>query len=585
MAQALNSEKLKKVARTHNVSPGRISQLLDRCLGGENEQPPALTAGLIPYRVVVEKQRQRPLATLSKQRGSACAFKSLLDNVPGLFEGLDAMIQAKLKDSPYAQLLTPMAFHGEFKRLLAETHWPRDQYPYTTESLAYESVRRYLKQRTSELVQANQQRRQPLPRDLGTPSRRYRALRTIQIDEHVLDLQGRIHLKLNDELIPLRLSRANVLVAIDVDTQCVLGYFLAPTRTPNQQDMLTLLDVCVQPWQPLDLATKGLSYTPGACFPSGLERDFPISFGTVQLDNALMHRAQSVIDLLCEHMGATLSYGPPAMPKIRQLIESIFDYINKVVSHRPASTSGSYPTDPKKESRKNLKKTPVITFQTLNEALSVVLTEYNVTPKSALGNATPLALFQNHYENHFIRYVTREFRRQWQPFISTKEVTLHWYKHEKRAPHVNFNYERYRGPGLMAVAGKEKRIRIQFDRRDVRTVRAFSLDGKAIGLLQVSTPWQRFPHSMKLKEVIHKNAKKWRLNARDPLADYFRHLLEHNGRSDANLSVLRVYTEFTAGMSDKLLLAAPIESSVVTPSLSGKCSKHVWHPITANHRR
>ena len=582
MAQALNSDKLKEVARKNYVSCGRISQLLDRCLGGDSEQPPVLTAGLIPYRVVVEKRRQRPLATLSKQSGSACAFKSLLVKVPGLVERLEAMIMAKIKDSPHAQQLTPMAFHGEFKRLLREAHWPQDQYPYTTASLAYESVRRYLDQRTDELTQAHQQRRQPPPRDLSIPSKRYRALRKIQIDEHVVDLQGRVNLMLNDELIPLRHARANVLVAMDVDTSCVLGYYLAPTGSPNQQDMLTLLDNCVQPWQPLELSTPGLSYMPGACFPSGLEGNFPISFGVVQLDNALMHRAQSVINLLCEHMGASISYGLPGMPKVRALIESIFDYINDKVSHRPASTSGSYPTDPKRESRKNLKNPPVITFQTLNEALSIVLTEHNITPMASLGYKSPLALFEHHCSTHFVRYVPNILRRQWQPFISSKVVSLHWYKHENRLPHISFQYERYYGPGLIEVAGKERRIRVQFNRRDIRTLQAFTMEGIELGALLVSTPWQRFPHSLALRAAIHKQNKQAHFNMRDPLADHFRYLLENRGKPDVALSLLRVYTEFTAG-SDRLLLADSDETSVGRPSIPGKHSQYLWHTSSANH--
>lgn len=576
-------KKLKKIARQHNVSIGFVSQLLNRCLGGEEDKEPALTIGLVPYQTLVNKQRKKSLPTLQKKCGGACAFKELLKEVPGLREGLDEMIQAKLKDAPYAQRLTPQAFHGEFKRILSESHWPRDRYPFTTESLAYASVRRYLKKRIDELQKERQQRRLSPPRKLTHSKRIYRAMRATQIDEHILNLRGSVHLELNDELIPLPIARANVLVPVDVDTTCILGYLLAPTRHPNQQDMLTLFDNCLQPWQPLELMTPGLSYAPGASFPNGLDDAFPISFGTVHMDNALMHRANSVIDLICENLGATLDLGLPAMPIIRELVESIFDYISEHLSNRVASTTGSHPKDPIKESRKNQKKVPLITFQILIEALSIILTEYNITPRADLGYASPLELYQHHCTNHFVRYVPHFISEQWQPFIGSMELPLHWYKHENRLPFVNFYYARYQGPGLLQAAGEHIRIRVLFDRRDIRTLQAYTLSGEYLGVLHAPLSWQRFPHSLSTRQWIHKNVKRYRLNMRDPLSSYFRYLLDNKGHPNTALSLLRVYNEFTAETDGGLILrdSNTPPTNATSPTIE---NHHIWHPDMANHR-
>ena len=584
VAQVLGGASLQAVAHQHDLSPGRISQLLNRCLGGEADAPPALTAGLIPHRVVVTKQRQRPLPRLAKPGGASCAFQALLDAVPSLRTKLDTMIKANLDEQNTAQRLTPLGFYGEFERLLTEAHWPRDQYPYTTSDLANESVRRYLHQRTAVLQQQELLDHQSPPKDQGIRPPRYRALRAIQIDEHLLHLRSRVELQLNDELIPLPIGRASVLVAVDVDTHCILGYLLVPTEAPNQQDLLTLLDQCLQPWQPLTLRTPGLRYTPGASFPSGLSADFPVSFGTVQMDNAWMHWAGSVVDLLCEQCGATLNLGIAGIPEIRALVESLFDYINRHFSHRVASTTGSYPTDPKKESRKNQQRPPVITFQTVNEALSVILTDYNLRPQAALGGAAPLELFQHHCANHYVRYVPELLRRQWQPFLGSGVRPLRWYRHEHRQPHVNFYYERYHGPGLLRVAGRETSIRVQFDRRDLRTLQAFTLAGEDLGVLQVATPWQRFPHSLALRQTIHKAVKRHRLSARDPLADYFRRLLEQKDKPAMALSLLRVYTEFTAGLSQPLILGADSDLDHPSSRASQTPPRYRWDPDGANHR-
>ena len=585
VAQALSgTDRFGEIARQHNVSRGRVSQLLNRCLGGESNKPPALTRGLVPHHRVVENQRQTQVPNLSQPRGNSCAFKDLLKAIPALPLALDAMIMAKLNDAPNAQRLTPEAMHGEFKRVLAEANWPQDRYPYTSASVAYESVRRYLHRRMDELLLARHHRQPSSAQHPLLHEKVHRAQRAVQIDEHTLDLQGLVYLLLNGEMIPLRLARASVLLATDVDTHCILGYVLAPTRHPNQQDMLALLDQCFAPWKPLTLTTPGFEYSPGACFPSGLDESYPISFGTVQMDNALMHSAHSVIDLLCKQFGATLSLGHPAMPKTRRLVESVFDYINKTCSHRFASTAGSSPVDPKRESRKNQKRPPAVTFQTINEALSVILAEYNITPQPSLGGATPLALFAHHCESHFVRYIPQQYRQAWKPFTGSKEVTLHWYKHELRIPHVNFHGVRYQGPGLMKVAGNTKRVRVEFDRRDIRTLQAFAPSGDALGELHAPSSWRRYPHSLATRQLIQKNAKHHRFNARDPLATYFRHLLENKNQPKTALSILRIYTEFTAGRNGDLMLADGQSRPRGSRQSTRRSRRNVWHAGIANHR-
>lgn len=200
VAAVLEGAQVKAVAGHFGLTPGRVSQLLDRCLGGDASAPPALTVGLLPGHNLKVRQRSSDLPTLAHTHGEACAFQALLDTAPGLRHELDRMILAKLRDDPGAQRLTPSAFHGAFKRVLAEAHWPRDRYPYTTATLAYESVRRYLHTRRAELERESLQRRQRRtePTRALESAPIHRALQRVQIDAHRLDIEGRAHLVLND---------------------------------------------------------------------------------------------------------------------------------------------------------------------------------------------------------------------------------------------------------------------------------------------------------------------------------------------------------------------------------------------------
>lgn len=550
LAKVLAGQPLQEVAKAHHLSPGRISQILERCLGGEAEDPPALLSGLIPYGQVQARTRQHPLPTLAEPSGANCAFHDLLYCVPTLASSLDAMLQAKMQDKAYAQKLTPEAFHGEFKRVLAEAQWPKDKYPYTSESLAYETLRLYMHRRQRKLAL---NRKAPRPK---RPARAtcYRALRAVQIDEQILDLRSRMTLLLNDELVPLRLARASVMVATDVDTGCILGFLLVPARAPDHRDLLTLLDNCLKPWQAPPLLTSGLQYSPQACFPSGLPEAFPISFGEVQLDNALMHQAHAVTHFLCDKMGATVHFGPPARPTIRRVVETAFSRLNRLASHRFASTTGSHPGDVQQESAKNRKCPPLVDFHTFNEILNVVLTHYNVTPQAALGNASPLAVFRHHCEALYMPYVPSIEQREWQPLLGEEVRPVHWNRREKRQPHINFYFARYQGPGLEAALLKDRQVRVRFDHRDIRTLQILQMDGTSLGEVTVSRSWQRFPHSLATRQLIHKHCKTHRRHAHDPLAQFFRYLLANKGNEEFCLKLLRVYDDYSLGWQQAVVM-------------------------------
>ena len=406
------------------------------------------------------------------------------------------------------------------------------------------------------------------------------ALRAVQVDEHLLDLSSAIHLQFNDELIPLRLGRISVLVAIDVDTTCILGYWVSLSRAPNQDDLLSMIEHCVMPWRPMTIRTPGLQYEPGALFPSAIPETRPIHMGNkIHMDNAWIHSAKTVIQMICGAMGGTIALGRPASPTVRSLIESVFSFVNTHLSHRPASTTGSSVADPIRESSKNSKKIPVITFRTVLEALSIILTKYNVTPRSNIGNATPLDLFSHHLSSNYSIHLPHDIREQWRPFICEEVVSVKWYHHEKRRPFINFSGCRYQGDGLDSVAAKKGKIRIQYDRRKIRELRALTMDGVDLGAIHCPVSWKRFEHSLATRKTLNRLIRQQRLSQADPLAEYFRLLLEKKESPSAALSLLRVYSEFTHDGSSSITIGEK-DDNVHAPSTPTKLQ---WSVSMADH--
>lgn len=553
----LDTQSMTRAANELRWTPSRVSKLVRRSLESYDGEPPALTRALVPHARLRRALRKSPLDSHSNTSGHQHSFQHVLDKVPSMREKLDELLIARIRDLDSAQVATVDSFFGEFKRLLAEANWPRDQYPYTTITCAYESVRKYFHERLRFLKISHQKEpsRVIVPR---TPI--YRALHEVQIDAQIEDLNTTIHLELNDELIPLRISRVCLLQGIDVTTKTVLGYHLVLSKEPNQDDILQLIDNITRVWEPMGLKTPGLAYAPGSGFPSMWDGDFRrMTFGTVKLDNALVHMAETVRHALCDSLGATLNLGLPGMPKGRNWVEMAMKLANKF-THRPASTTGSSPTDPIRESRKNKKKPPKISLRTLEEALSIILAKHNITPRAELGGHSPLDTLRHHAESHYVRWMPQSHFENWKPFDAEVRRKVIFLDNEKRRPFVRFGYTRYSGKCLSNPKLTGTIIRLKFDRRDIRVIQCYTLDGIYQGEIFAPKSWQRFPHSIYTRRKIFKEVKKWKKHTDDPFAEYFHQLLQSRSIPKCALEIIRVYREAT-----KFL---PLLSSEVIPNLT-----------------
>jgi putative transposase len=541
VAQVLAGKNVGDVAEQFQISHSSVSKMMKRCFVAKPYCEPSLTIGLIPNAHVVKSQRRAELDTFEHSSGSRNAFGHLLDTVPGMRDKLDAMILARLKDASFAQVLSPSGFHGEFKRILEDSSWPRNRYPYTTASLAYESSRLYFHKRVNELR---------LKKIIGesqdiTPeaiSEHY-ALREIQIDEQMTDVVTNVTVELNDELIPLRLSRISLILCIDSDTDCFLGYHVAYSRHPNQQDMLSLLKNVLTPWEPLKLSTPELYYMPDSGFPSGSPYNFTdMAFSTVALDNALIHLATSVRKVVCEDLGSTLTFGIPGKPKRRNWIELAFQTVNKL-THRFASTTGSHTNDPKKESAKNYKSPPIISLRALEEALSIILSNHNSTPQARLGNASPIRLFQHHMQTQNLRRMPFPFTNNWNPLKDVVVCSVKFSESENRKPYLYFYGVRYTGPALNDESLLGGTVQVFYDRQDVRVLIAKTAEGKTLGNVFAPKSWMRFAHSIHTRQYILKSIKSKRFHGKDPLAEYFNYLLENKSLPKYALALTKLHKE------------------------------------------
>lgn len=580
VAQVLANRPMNTTARDHHVSPPFVTYLLNRALGGEETEVPALTRALVPGEPLASGRRRKALSTLAEPCGNTCSFRHLLAVVPGLRDYLDKLVRLSLHRTRNSENLRVGTFHKAFLRYLRQANWPADTYPFTVDYQGYESLRRYFHRRMEELSLPRQPTRVITPRVKPVT-----VFAGIQIDEHTVDCHGSVVLVLNERWEPLRLSRITLIAAREVTTGAVLGSVLVLNGSVSREDVLALLATFTCPWTPLALTAPGLAYPPGVSMPSALGAEFRrAAYGIIQFDNAMVHRALEVRDYVCDRLGATLNLGIPKYPLARVLIETAFKDLNLDI-HRFRSTTGSHPTDPLKEPPHQAKKPPLVSIKVLEEVIQVHMAVMNRRPMGNLGAATPIDVLREQMANHWVPLRPACALERTDPQVGSCWLTVHYSVRERRRPWVNFAYLHYDAPGVLSPALARQKIRVEYQRSDIRHLHAYNARGEFLGTLEAPQSWQRFPHSLATRKLILKLIRQNHIRSIDPLGAYFDYILQHRTLPSQALELVRVTREFGQApqLTDSPRLPAP--SPVSAPPRQPRSPIPDWSPGMIDHRR
>jgi hypothetical protein len=355
-------------------------------------------------------------------------------------------------------------------------------------------------------------------------------------------------LALSENLCPLRVSRVSLIIAVDVGTQVVLSYVVVLNRASNQQDILDCLAGIYKKWRQKSFVTPGLEYGPKDGFPGGnlFDETSSPAIGDLQLDNALAHIANRVRVYVTTVIGSTYNLGLPASPKTRNWVEYAFKILTND-AHRFKSTTGSSPTDPKKESRHNAKHPPLISVTALEETIEVLLAHHNGRRKANLGGSSPLETMQHQLDHAFIPRLTSDQCKAISSPAYVLTVLVHFKADDNRAPYIDFHYLRYSGKCLHDPKILNQKVDIHVNKDDLRRVDVYK-DGKFLGVALAPKSWQRFAHSYRTRTYIFKLIRSHKMSERgDPLVNYFNLLLLNKTLPKQALEIVRVYREFTSG--------------------------------------
>lgn len=529
------------VADKYNVTPPYITYLMQRVFSVDENGEYLLTRALIPNNRLFKSKRNSPLGTKNTPRGNRCSLQHTIDAIPDWYDELYQLVIVEDQRQPYAINLTPNSFWQLALTGLKSRSWPMDTWPFNTPSQGYQTFRRLLDSLRNELAKNKSQKRRSCEGTNRSDLVRM-PFDEVQIDWQVCDKHCRLSTECEGDIVDTRLERCCLLVAFCVKTRCVLAWHLALTRNPSHEDILQVIDNIYSQRLLKIRVTPDLEHAPNANYPSAVIPEMHmIGINTISMDNAWANMARMVADKVCQN-GTLLRFGKGNTPIDRSFVESVFFYINGL-THRFASTTGSHPSDPIKESTANAKKAPEISIQSFKELLDVWISKYNADPKVHNMGESPLQRLERYYRtepirfSHNLRHTPRDFFSAWYP------ATVYAPKVEPRKPEIKHQGIVYRGNKFTDRDLGGKSVRIKKDKRDIRSIEVYTNEGQRLAKLYAQSAYLHYPLSERTYNRVKEFKKNHGTAGLNPVIAYMRHVFLNRGAPRQALEFVRIAEE------------------------------------------
>ncbi|HBB89504.1 MAG TPA: hypothetical protein DC047_18015 [Blastocatellia bacterium] len=509
--------------------------------------------GLVPFKHLKEYERialvQR--RTLDEKSGCSGALRQLFDLHPPVKEIVDNLyLKQRKKETVHESRIPLKSIHKRFLNSCRQEGLTTEQYPFCVKNLGRIALFRYLGD-----LEKSQQQLAAAARFGKAAARKLRAsastgeeivvtepFQRAQTDGHRIDAICEIEVPSPLGGVDRRvLRRFWILCIIDVLTRVILGYCICLRREYNSNDVLRCIRNAIVPWKPMVLTIPNLRYPSGGGLPGGVipKAEYAV-WDELLYDNAKAHLSDRTRQKLQDLVGCDVNAGQIDNPDRRAIIERFFRTLEENGYHRIPSTTGSNPSDSR---RQNPEKTAValnITLEHLQELTDVMIAQYNAAPHSALGGRSPLEYLRyfTDRDDFLLRTVPERDRHNLSllNFSTTRVVRGNVKK--GTAPYVEYLGVRYRNevlvktPELIGV-----RLDLSVNPDDMRSLVAYLPDGSELGVLTAHGLWGRTPHTFEMREAILELKHKQLLfytEQQDPIHVYMDLLTTQKNKGSAN---------------------------------------------------
>jgi hypothetical protein len=522
---------MKTIQAKTGVDPKTVYRLIDRCLTKHADGRIFGFRAAIPYARLKEYERVHSINRVQGAQGVGLsgAFRLLLQQYPPLEDYLQK--EAKLRHKPitgaHEVRRSIKRIHKRFLEECRALGIKPNEYPLNQELGGQRSLSDYFRRFDNRTFGAAAKSkgagrvRPEAPENMEQAPPATRAFEVIEFDGHKIDL--RVTLRITDPLgfeHLVELSRIWILVLLDVASRAVIGYKLALSKEYNKDDVAGAFQAALTPFRPRNYKIPNLAIRKEGGYPSSV---FPETqhacWDWLRFDGAKSHLALDTLTRLNQIVGCWPDNGPAAEPDERPFIERFFAVIAENFAHRLPGTTGSDPgsieralSDPNGDLRL------LVELDELEDMIEVAIGDYNGHAHDGVSGRTPLeAMGQLLTRNQgFLRTLPAVVRQNLCLLQEARLVPIHGNTKTSVRPHINFLNVRYTSNILSSSSGLiGRKVRIYFDVRDIRTVKAFFEDGAELGVLTAAAPWCYTPHSLRVRSEIFRLKRLGKLKYKD----------------------------------------------------------------------
>ncbi|MFP3276688.1 MAG: hypothetical protein RXR52_38070, partial [Paraburkholderia sp.] len=501
-------------SQTH-ISKDRAREFYKKCLVIENNRMIGFYA-LIPYsrRKVYERKAAVKALKSLKTKGTAGAFQQLLREVPGSKQFLDSFIVAE-EGEPARTYDSMRDIHRAFREWLESHGRASGQYPFVRHSIAYQSVRRYIRALQREHgVEFPGGKNPKFGPTTGTGHQRLIKPRGpasfLQLDYQDVPAAC-ILIVSNDfgEEFELPIQRFSIAYLACEYSHAILGVGVEFEVEASADSALEAIHSAISPdddW----LFEGNLKYTEHGKF---LLRHFVPeltweSFLMLRVDNALANKAHDFVGNVVDTVGCVVHYGQSRGYWIRDVIERTIGQMEAHGLVRLPSSYGSGLDDPRRDNPEAKAVESRIRLADMMSILYGAVEAHNLRSSHANQMSSPVvamkAAITNPELGFFSQPIPKETRLVYRLLSHSEDRTIAG--NERDGVYIQVDHVKYQNTEIARnfdLVGRE--VRIFVSRRDSRFARAYVKGtGTDLGPLKGRGGWCKVPISWRHRKLLQK---------------------------------------------------------------------------------
>ncbi|WP_334179881.1 hypothetical protein [Pseudoxanthomonas sp.] len=519
-----------KRAITDYVGGARITPLLqdlsiwkevfyrayDKCVALDERGSPIGWVGLLPYLEIQPRQRRKPLPK-HQSKGLAGAFGQLLRQHRDIAEALESYLLLNAKRKPGGEAgVRHKSVHMEFLRLCEAKDPDKQSWPFTSRRHGAGAVRAFtetfLSQHYDAIVatQYGDKAATKAKSGNGHVSRLVACMPMdiVEMDEHAMGCIGTVRIETPEGFRFLDAGRMTLLLLVDRHKGWIMAFKVIFREAANAGDAMDVLHagmVGEPDWAHRkgdQLATRPLAELD--------ERFGWCGFNCLLLDNALIHLADELVSRVMSLSGCAVNFGPVKTPARRQLVERVFNELERAGFKRLPQTTGAGPQDPKRQEAEKAARACVLSEREIVALVANLVRKFNANQGKANLAASPAqrmhALICGPERDQYLFPFLPPLREGEADLSkSIVKVPIRGNKATGRRPHFSFLEVDYTSPAMAkdwTLLDEQVDLELHVARNNIRFIDVFCRQ-RPLGTSQAGGRWRWSDHSIDLRRQIN----------------------------------------------------------------------------------